>query len=149
MRGHLLSDLQPSPIFEISRDACGAKGVAPNLGLDSGRERSPPNHPPHIGLEKGIAGQLAGAAAGGAEERTFAILDNAGTRDVLLEITVEIVVRGHLVFLAALLMKPNPTAPALHKIVLDLCRYSLTCRNVLDGDPKYSFTCRKGLFLNL
>jgi hypothetical protein len=24
-----------------------------------------------------------------------------------------------------------------------------SCRNVLDGDPKYSLTCRKGLFLNL
>ena len=28
------------------------------------------------------------------------------------------------------------------------CRYSLTCRNVLNGDPNYSLTCRKELFLN-
>jgi hypothetical protein len=86
MRGHLLSDLQPSAIFEISRDACGAKGVAPNLGLDSGRERSPPNHPPHIGLEKGIAGQLSRAAAGGAEDRPFAVLGDASGGDVLLKV---------------------------------------------------------------
>ncbi len=33
MRGHLLGDLQPATIFEISRDACGAKGMAAYFGV--------------------------------------------------------------------------------------------------------------------
>jgi hypothetical protein len=115
MSGHLLGDFQLAAILQISRDAGGAKGVAADFGLDSGRERPPADHPPHIGLEQGIAGQLAGPAALRAEESAFPIVGNAGSGDVLLQIPVEIVVRGHLVLLAALFVEPHPAPPALHK----------------------------------
>lgn len=66
----------------------------------------------HIGLEQGIAGQLARSAARGAKERPFAVLGNARGLDVLLQIAVEVVVGRHLVLLTA-----------LHKVPLDLHLY--------------------------
>jgi hypothetical protein len=65
---HLQARFRKSRILSKFTGPTGS-GVAANLGLDSTRERPPASHPPHIGLEQGIAGQLAGAAAGGAEER--------------------------------------------------------------------------------
>ena len=92
MSGHLLGNLQLAAIPQISRDAGGTKGVAADFGLDAGRERPPANHPPHIGLEQGIAGELTGSAPSRAEERLFPVLGDAGRGDVLLQIAVEIVV---------------------------------------------------------
>src|SRR5260370_40690464 len=103
MRGHLSADLEPAAVLEVGGDAGGAEGVTTNLGLDPCSRSSAANHPPDIGLEQGIAGQLAGAAASGAEERPFPICGDAGSRDVLLQIAIEIVVGGHLVLLATLL----------------------------------------------
>lgn len=51
MRSHLLGDLQPATILEIGGDARRPESVAPDLGLNPGRERSPADHAPDIGLE--------------------------------------------------------------------------------------------------
>jgi hypothetical protein len=67
--------------------------VTANLRLDPGRKRPPANHPPHIGLEQGIAGHLARSTPWGAKERPLAGLGDAGRLDVLHEVAVQIVVR--------------------------------------------------------
>ena len=119
MRRHLLGDLEPAAILEVGGDAGRPEGVATDLGLDPGRKRPPANHPPDIGLEQGIAGQLARSPARRAEERSFPVLGDAGRLDVLVEVAVQIVVGRHRVLLAALLMQPDPAAAPLHKVVLD------------------------------
>ena len=63
MGGHLLGYLKPAAVLELGGDTGRPKGVATGLDLDAGRERSSANHPPDIGLDYGIAGQLAGSAA--------------------------------------------------------------------------------------
>jgi hypothetical protein len=120
--GHLLRDLELAPVLEVSRDAGGAKSVAADFGLDPGRQRPPTNHAPHIGLHHRPVGQLAGTPLARAEERTFALLRDASRGDVFLKVAVEIVVRRHLVLLAAFLVKTDPAAAPLHKVVLDLHR---------------------------
>src|SRR5882757_3854488 len=77
-----------------------AEGVAADLGLDPGRERPPANHPPHVGLEQGIASHLPRSAGRRPEDRAFPVLGDAGSRDVLLQIAIEIMVGRHLVLLA-------------------------------------------------
>jgi len=76
------------------------------FSLDSSRKRPPANHPPNIRLEQGISGQLARSASSRAEERPFPVLGYAGCLDVLLKVAIEIVVRRHLMLLAALFMEP-------------------------------------------
>jgi len=78
----------------------------------------PANYQPHIGLQQGTVGQLTAASLAGAKERPFSVLADAGGGDVLLQIAVQIVMRGHLVFLAALLMSActnrGPSAPDVY-----------------------------------
>lgn len=47
---------------------------------------------------------------------------HAGRGDVFVQIAVEILVCGYLVFLAAPLVEPHPAPPALQKEILDLHR---------------------------
>jgi hypothetical protein len=96
--------------------------VAANLGLDPGLGSSPPNHPPHIGLQQGIGRQFAAASLYRTKQWFLPVLDDASGGDVLLQIPVQIVMRGHLVFLAALLMQPHPAPPPLHKEIFHLHR---------------------------
>ena len=117
--GHLLGDFELAAVLEISGDARGAEGVAADLRLDPGRQRPPANHPPHIGLQHGPVGQLAAAPLARAEQWPLAVLANAGSGDIFLQIAVQIVMGGHLVFLAAFFVEPDPAAPALNKEILD------------------------------
>jgi hypothetical protein len=120
MCGHLLGDFQLAAVLEIGRDAGSAEGVTADLCFYPGLGSSPANHSPHIGLQHGTVGQLAAAPPAGAEERPFPILGDAGRRDILLQVEVEIVVGWHLVLLAAFLVEPHPSAPSLNKEVLHL-----------------------------
>jgi len=117
--GHLLGDFELAAVLEIGGNAGGAEGVAADLRLDPGRQRPPSNHPPHIGLQHGPVGQLAAAPLARAEERPLAVLADAGGGDVLLQIAIQIVMGGHLVFLAAFFVKPHPAAPPLDEEILD------------------------------
>ena len=63
MGGDLLGMFDRAAVFEVGGDAGRPEGVAADLGLDASRERPSANHPPDIGLDYGIAGQLAGSAA--------------------------------------------------------------------------------------
>lgn len=88
MSSHLLGNFQLAAILQISRDAGGTKGMATDLGLDSGREGPAADHSPHIGLEQGIASQLARPPARRAEERIFPVLGDACRGDLLLQIAI-------------------------------------------------------------
>ncbi|MCU1251648.1 MAG: hypothetical protein JWQ49_4677 [Edaphobacter sp.] len=79
------------------------KVVAADLGLDPGRERPPANHPPHVGLEQGIASHLPDRPRVVRKSGAFPVLGDAGSPDVLLQIAIKIMVDRHLVLLAALL----------------------------------------------
>ncbi len=116
MSGHLLGDLQTAAVLEVSCDAGRSEGVTADPGLSS----SSANHAPHIGLEQGTAGQLAAAPFAGAKERAFFVLGDAGGGDVLLQIAVQIVVRGHLAFLATVLVQLHPARPPVHEEILYL-----------------------------
>ena len=120
MCGHLLGNLQSSTIPEIGSDAGGAEGMTADLGLDPGLGSSPANHPPHIGLQQGTVASSPPRPLLVRKSGPFSVLGDAGGGDVFLQVAVQIVVRGHLVFLAALLMQPHPTLPPLHKEVLHL-----------------------------
>ena len=67
----------------------------------------------------GFVGQRAGAAGGGAEEGGLAAVADAGRLDIGVEIGFEIVMRRHLMALAAFLVQTHPPALALGVIVLD------------------------------
>ena len=66
-----------------------------------------------------LVGQRAGAAGGGAEEGALAVVADAGRLDIGVEIGFELVVRRHLMALAAFLVQPHPPALALGVVVLD------------------------------
>jgi hypothetical protein len=57
-----------------------------------------------------VVGQCIGAAGGGAEQGSLAIIADAGGLDVSIEVGFEIVMRRHLMTLAAFLMQTNPPA---------------------------------------
>ena len=80
MVGHGRGLLQRAAVLEIGRDAGGAKAVIADLGLDPGRRRAPANHRVGVGLGQGSAGELAGAAADGAEERPLGIVRKSRAR---------------------------------------------------------------------
>jgi hypothetical protein len=63
--------------------------------------------------------QQACAAKGGAEEGRFPVLADAGRSDVGVEIGFEVMMRRHLVALAAFLVQPHPPAFPLRVVVLD------------------------------
>src|SRR3954466_9446244 len=44
MGRNLLRHFQPAAVLEVSRNAGGAKGMAPDLGFDAGRRGTPPDH---------------------------------------------------------------------------------------------------------
>ena len=64
-------------------------------------------------------GQHAGAADGGAEQGSLAGVSDFRGVDIGVEIGFEVVMRRHLVALAAFLMQPHPPALAVGVIVLD------------------------------
>jgi hypothetical protein len=66
-----------------------------------------------------FVGQRAGATDGRTEEGALAAVADADRLDIRVEIGLQIVVRRHLMPLAALLMQPNPPAHALGVVVLD------------------------------
>ena len=64
-------------------------------------------------------GQRAGAAGGGAEQGSLAGVADAGRLDISVEIGFQIVMRRHLMALAAFLVQPHPPALAVGVVVLD------------------------------
>jgi hypothetical protein len=117
--GHLLGNFELPAVLEIGSDAGRPEGMAANFRLDASSRSSPANHSPYIGLQHGAGGQLSATPLARAEEWPFTVLGDAGGRDVLLKVAVEIVVRRHLVLLATFFVKPDPAAPPSYKVILD------------------------------
>ena len=69
-----------------------------------------------------MLGEHAGLADARAEQGPFAVIADAGRGEVVVDVGLELVVRRHLVALAAFLVQPHPPALALGVIVLDLHR---------------------------
>ena len=66
------------------------------------------DHRVGVGLGQGIAGELAGRAAVGLEQKRLRIAREARAVDVLVQIGFEVVMARHGVLLAALLVQANP-----------------------------------------
>jgi hypothetical protein len=71
-------------------------------------------------LGQGRAGECAGAAPDGAKQRPLRVIGQTGGLDVGVQVAFKIVVAGHLVPFAALLMQSHPQTAILHTEVFDL-----------------------------
>ena len=67
MRRHLLRELEFATVLQVFRDPGGPERVIPDLRVDSGGERPPPNHPISVCLHHGFVGQPTRAASSGPE----------------------------------------------------------------------------------
>ena len=81
--------------------------------LDAGGFRPPADDGVGVLLEEGIGGELAGLAAGAAEEMAVDVIGDAGGTDIVVQILIETMTTGNVVLLAAFLMQAHPT-PARH-----------------------------------
>ena len=115
VRGHRLGVLQRAAGFEIGGDARGAEDIAADPGARAELRGAALDHAPGVDAVHRRGGECAGAAGGGAEEGALATVADAGR----FEIGFEIVMRRHLMPLAAFLMQPHPPALALRIIVFD------------------------------
>jgi hypothetical protein len=68
MVGDLLRHFEFAAVLQIRRDAGRPEGMIADPRLDAGRFRPPADDAVGVLLEEGIAGKLAGLAAGGTEE---------------------------------------------------------------------------------
>src|SRR4051812_19188346 len=100
--GHGGGVLQRAAVLEVGGDAGGAEAVVADRGGDAGGGGAAADHGVGVGLRQGRAGELAGAAADGAEQRPLRVAAQAGAVEVGGEVVIKVVVAGHLVPLAAL-----------------------------------------------
>ncbi len=81
--------------------------------------RAPADHAVDVGLAHGARRELAGAAGRGAEQPALGIVAEPRAIEIGLQVAVEVMVGGHVVELAALLVQPDPGAAGLHVDILD------------------------------
>ncbi|HXM02207.1 MAG TPA: hypothetical protein VN939_06365 [Chthoniobacterales bacterium] len=72
-----------------------------NPRFDAGRFRTPANDAVGVLLEAGIAGKLAGLAAGTAEEIAVDVIGDACRFDILVQTLIETKMTGNVVLLTA------------------------------------------------
>jgi hypothetical protein len=87
--------------------------VTAELDLEAGFGRTPPDHAVGVDAVHRLAGQHAGLADRGAEEGGLALLTDARSSKILVDEGLQLVVRRHLVALAAFLVQAHPPALAL------------------------------------
>lgn len=93
--------------------------MAANRRADPGLAHSPADHPIHIGPRHRSIRELAITATDAAKERRLLVACVASGAQVLIQVSLEIVVDGHVVTLAAFLVQPDARALALRIVVLD------------------------------
>jgi hypothetical protein len=91
--------------------------VIADVGFNSRLPGPPLNHAEGVGLHHAV--RRAGRAARSAEQRPVWIVRDSRRTDVLIEEGFELVVARGLVFLAALLVEPDPSALPLGEIIPD------------------------------
>ena len=109
-------------VLQVGRDPGRPEGVIADLRLDAGRRGAPADHGVGVRLGQGGRGQRVRPAADRAEQRPLGIAGEPAAVDVVVQVGLEVVVAGHLVPLAALLVQPHPQPPVLDVDVLDLHR---------------------------
>src|ERR1700751_5834362 len=105
----LVRDFQLTAVLQIRRDPGRAEGMIANPRFDAGRFRPPADDAVGVMLEEGIGCELAGLAAGAAEEIAVGVIGNAGRFDIIVQTLIEAMMTGNVVFLAAFLMQAYPT----------------------------------------
>ena len=109
-------------VLEIGRDARRPKRVIADFRPDIGRCRAAADHGVGIGLGKRRRRQRIRAAADRPKQRPLRIAGEAAAVDIGVKVGLKIVVAGHFMALAALLVQANPQPAVLHVNVLDLHR---------------------------
>jgi hypothetical protein len=93
--------------------------VAPEPALETCFSRTAPYHLTGIGPMHREIRQLVGPAGRRAEEGSLLLIVDAGRGEVFVEVLLELVVRRHLVNLAAFLLQTKPPALAIWEVILD------------------------------
>src|SRR5271166_6760321 len=110
--GHKLRVFQRAAVVEISGDAGRTKTVATDAGLQASRSSAALNHVPGIDAVHRSLRQQPRATERRAEEGRLAGVANPGGLGVFVEIGFEVVMRRHLVALAAFFVQSHPPALA-------------------------------------
>ena len=105
---HLRGALQRAAVLQIGGDARGAKGVVADARGDPGGFRAPLNHRVGVGLRQGGAGELPDRAAVSLEQKRLRLLRQPRAVDICVKVGLSIVMAGHGVMLAALLVQAHP-----------------------------------------
>ncbi len=123
---HLLRHFELAAVAQIFRDAGRAEAVAADLRLDAGVRGAAADHAVDVGLAHRAGGEIARLPFGRAEEPCLWVegravllrrgLDGLG---VSVQVSLELVVAGHLMMLAAFFVQANPGLAPLHEHVLD------------------------------
>ena len=116
---HLRGAFERAAVLQVSGDAGRAKGMIADARDDAGRPGAPLNHRISVRLGQGMAGELAGRAAVGLEQHRLRIVRISRAVKIFMQIGLEIVMAGHGVLLAALLVQAHPKPPVLRIHVLD------------------------------
>ena len=95
-------------VLEIGRDPGRPERVVADLRLDVGRRRAAADHGVGIGLGQRRRRQRVRAAADCPKQRPLRIGHEPAAVDVGVKVGFEIVVAGHFVALAALLVQAHP-----------------------------------------
>ena len=114
--------LERAAVFQVGGDSGRPEGVVPDLRLDAGRRGAPSDHGVGVRLGQGGRRQRVRPSPDRPEQRPFGSLGEPAAVDIVVQVGLEVVVAGHLVALAALLVQANPQAPVLDVGVLDLHR---------------------------
>jgi hypothetical protein len=119
MRRHGLSIFQSAASLEIGGDASGAEGMTADADSRAEIGGAALDHAPGVDAVHRVFRQRVGPANSGAEQGGLAVVADAGGLDVGVQVRFEIMMRRHLMTLAAFLMQTDPPALALGIVVLD------------------------------
>jgi len=113
VRGHHLGVFKGPAVIEVCGDAGGAEGVIADRRGNAGVRCAALKHAPCVGLAHRAIGKNSGAPEGGAEKRPLAVAGEAGCFNVVLKVSLEMMVAGRAVFLAAFLVQADPQTAVL------------------------------------
>ena len=119
MGGHGARGLELPAILQVGGDAGRPEAVVANGAADARGLGAPADHRPGgFARHRPVAKRPPlHPARHGTEQRSFTVAGDPRRLDIGIEITLEQVVAGHVVALAALLVQPQPHAPALGVVV--------------------------------
>ena len=100
MVGDLLRDLEFTAVLQVRRDPGRAESMIANPRFDAGRFRAPADDAVGVLLKEGIGCQLAGLAAGAAEEIAVDVIGDAGRIDIVVQTLIETMMTGNVMLLA-------------------------------------------------